>query len=281
MRRAVRTGITVVIPVYNAFDCLPALTASVAALDPAPDEVILIDDASPDARVRPWLQAHIVDHDLPWLLVLHQENLGFVRSANEGLAYARRHCLLLNQDTVCERRLLAKLSAAVDAVPEAGTVTPFSNNGEIVSLPAFCAVNPMPEDVEAMARACEAAGPPGYPELPTAVGFCMLITRRALDTVGVFDAERFGHGYGEENDYSRRVHAAGLRNLLCDDAYVAHVGNQSFADLGMRPDEATLARVLERHPDYLELVRGFIDADPLQARRDAIIEALASRDGRA
>ena len=118
-------------------------------------------------------------------------------------------------------------------------------------------------------------GPPVYPELPTAVGFCMAIARRAIDRVGLFDEARFERGYGEENDFSLRARAAGLRNVLCDDVYVVHLGGRSFGPLGLRPDQTSMQRLLDRHPDYLELVHDFIEADPLAARREGILGALA------
>jgi GT2 family glycosyltransferase len=65
-------------------------------------------------------------------------------------------------------------------------------------------------------------------DLPTAVGFCMYIRRACLDAVGLFDAERFGRGYGEENDFSRRATRAGWRNVLCADVFVFHAGGVSF-----------------------------------------------------
>jgi hypothetical protein len=116
--------------------------------------------------------------------------------------------------------------------------------------------------------------PPLYPELPTAVGFCMAIARRAVDRVGLFDEARFGRGYGEENDFSLRARAAGLRNVLCDDVYVAHAGGRSFGPLGLRPDETSMQRLLDRHPGYLETVQAFIAEDPLAARRGTILDAL-------
>jgi len=263
--------ITLIIPVYNAYHCLPALLDSVQSLDPAPEQVLLVEDASTDKRVRPFLQNHIERKQLDWTLLLHASNQGFVVSVNAAMRRAAGHCLLLNQDTICERGLLAKLKRALAQVPEAATITTFSNNAEIVSLPKMCENNPLPDDIELMARACAETGPPEYPELPTAVGFCMLISRAAISRLGYFDAQSFGHGYGEENDYSCRASAAGMRNILCDDAYVAHLGNQSFADLGMQPNELALQRVLQRWPDYLQRVQQFIASDPLRTRRDVII----------
>jgi GT2 family glycosyltransferase len=264
-------GITLIIPIYNAYACLPQLMSSVRALCPAPDQVILVEDASTDARVRPWLTDYIRQQQCDWTILLQPHNRGFVHSVNQAMRSTHDHCLLLNQDTICEHRLLAKLRTALQRVTNVATITPFSNNAEIVSIPHMCRNNPLPEAIELMATACDLAGEPDYPELPTAVGFCMLITRAAIQAIGYFDAQRYGHGYGEENDFSSAARALGMRNLLCDNAFVAHIGNQSFADLNMQPNREALDKVLARYPDYLQRVQQFIADDPLRDRRDAII----------
>jgi GT2 family glycosyltransferase len=102
----------------------------------------------------------------------------------------------------------------------------------------------------------------------------MAISFRAIKLVGLFDEETFGHGYGEENDYCQRVEYAGLRNVLCDDAYVVHHGGASFGPLGLMPDEKSMQRLLAKHPDYLEIVTEFIKADPLLRRRQEILDCL-------
>ena len=131
-----------------------------------------------------------------------------------------------------------------------------------------------------MAKVIAATGPAIYPDLPTAVGFCMAISRKAIDQVGLFDVELFGKGYGEENDFSMRVAALGMRNVLCDDVYVAHVGGCSFGPTGLKPGEESMGRLLSRHPGYLELVQEFIAADPLAERRNTLIRALQRADVR-
>jgi GT2 family glycosyltransferase len=158
--------------------------------------------------------------------------------------------------------------------PSIATVTPWTNNGEIASLPGFCQDNPVPADVDAVARVIGTTGRPAYPDIPPAVGFCMAIARGALESLGSFDQELFGMGYGEENDFSMRARAAGMRNVLCDDVYIAHVGGRSFAPKGLRPDDAAMSKLLSRHPGYLELIREFIAADPLAGRRQELVGAL-------
>jgi hypothetical protein len=62
--------------------------------------------------------------------------------------------------------------------------------------------------------------------------------------------------------------------VLCDDAYVLHVGGRSFE--GQKPalGPRNLALLLERHPGYAELVREFIARDPLRPLRDAALARL-------
>jgi GT2 family glycosyltransferase len=183
--------------------------------------------------------------------------------------------VLLNADTITTRGWLERLAACAASDPRIATATPFSNNAEICSFPAFCVANPLPADADAIAAACVAAGPPGYPELPTGVGFCMFVRRAALDAIGGFDAATFGRGYGEENDFCRRAAGHGWRNVLCDDAFVGHRGGVSFGDTGHRPGGENLARLLARYPGYNAAVADFIARDPLAPRRARIAAALA------
>ncbi len=263
----------VVVPVFNA---VPLVRACLAALDQAcPDaEVLLIDDASTDAEVLPLLEQWVGGRPMR-RLVRQPRNRGFVETANLGLRLTDRDVVLLNSDTEVTGGWLEALGRCLASDPAIATATPWTNNGEIASLPDLCRAAPPPPDREAVARVIAAAGPARYPELPTAVGFCMALARGAIRRVGLFDAETFGHGYGEENDFSVRAAAAGLRNVLCDDAYVVHHGGGSFGPLGVHPDAASMRRLAARHPDYEATVAAFIAADPLAARRAELGGALA------
>ena len=68
------------------------------------------------------------------------------------------------------------------------------------------------------------------PEVITGVGFCMYVTRAALDLCGVFDEETFGLGYGEEVDFCLRATRLGLRHLVEDSTFVYHRGGVSFGE---------------------------------------------------
>ena len=67
-------------------------------------------------------------------------------------------------------------------------------------------------------------------EIPTGVGFCMYITRSSLNAVGLFDADRFGRGYGEENDFCMRAAKSGYKHVLAHNTFVYHAGGVSFGE---------------------------------------------------
>jgi len=269
---------TVVIPVYNAPDELDSCLASVHATVPVETEVLIIDDASTNPDVKGVLgkwRRRSTDH---WTFHANAENLGFVGTANRGMETTTRDVVLLNSDTIVTPGWLAGLQRCLASDASIATATPWTNNGEIVSVPAFCQANPVPADLDLVAEVLRRSGRVTYPELPTAVGFCMAIARSAINRIGMFDQELFGKGYGEENDFSMRARAAGYRNVLCDDVYVAHLGGRSFGPTGLKPDEFSMQRLLSRHPRYLELVQDFISTDPLAARRMELLQALERAD---
>jgi len=268
----------ILIPVFNAFertvDCLESVRHTAGQA-----QVTVIDDASDDARVWSWLRDWEASSRFHTLL-RHERNLGFVATANRGLSASRSDVVMLNSDTVVTSGWLDALGRCLASDPNIATATPWSNNGEIVSIPEFCKANPPPDDPEAVAAAARHSKSPGYPDLPTAVGFCMAISRAAIRRIGLFDAATFGRGYGEENDFSLRAATAGMRNVLCDDAFVVHIGGQSFGPTGLKPDDAAMERLLGKHPAYLDRISAWIAADPLADRRAALLRALGSDGGR-
>lgn len=268
----------IVVPIFNAPQALDRCLEALAATLPEGHPVILIDDASTDAAIADLIRRQPAH----WTRVRNEHNLGFVASANFGLTLASGHdVILLNADTRPTQGWLQAMERCAHSDPRIASITPLTNNGEIASIPEFCQANPWPKDPEDWARACKESGPPIYPEVPTTVGFCMYLRRTAVTDVGLFDEAAFGRGYGEENDWCMRALKAGWRHVLCDEAYVAHEGGASFGPLGLKPGGQAMTRLLERHPDYLERVQAFIQADPMAVRRRQIVEAWLRRTDQA
>jgi GT2 family glycosyltransferase len=267
---------TVIIPVHNAPNELHRCLESVAATVPDECAVIIIDDASRDRAVDEVFEHWRRHARRNWSFDFQKQNRGFVATVNRGMKMTRSDVVLLNSDTEVTPGWIEGLHRCLLSDPEIATATPWTNNGEIVSFPLFCTVNTPPGDRNLVAELIARTGKTVYPELPTAVGFCMAISRSALDRIGLFDEDTFGLGYGEENDFSMRVQAAGMRNVLCDDVYVVHLGGRSFGPLGLKPDESSMQRLLAIHPTYLQKVQAFIDADPLAQRRGELSAELES-----
>ena len=264
----------IVVPVFNAYEYLCRCLESLDRTISSDSCVLLIDDASTDTRVQSLLQAWVDKTNGNRQLITHQKNRGFVATANHGMRLAETDVVLLNSDTEVTTGWLERMSQCLESDTSIATATPWSNNGEIVSIPDFCHPNFPPPDPDTIATVIESCGQPGYPDMPTAVGFCMAISLRAIKQVGLFDETTFGRGYGEENDFCQRAEKAGLRNVLCDDAYVVHHGGASFLPLGLKPGEESMQRLLAKHPDYQQKVTEFIATDPLAGRRQEILDCL-------
>ena len=273
-------AIDVIVPVYNAPADLARCVDSVLAHTVVPYRLVLIDDASPDPSIAAYF-AELARRALPNVALLRNErNVGFTATANRGMRQSRSDIVLLNSDTIVTSGWLDALARCAVSDPSIGTITPFSNNAEICSFPRFCENNPWPEgtDPEPLRSALARAAVPTYPDLPTGVGFCLYIRRALIDSIGPFDPA-FGLGYGEENDFCLRAAHAGWRNVLCDDAFVLHVGGRSFEGKKALLGASNLALLLERYPRYTEWVRDYIAADPLRPLRGAALAELRAATG--
>ena len=258
-------SVDVVVPIHDAYDALERCLASVAAHTCSPHRLVLIDDASRDPRVAALLdRVHVSSPDV--VVMRHRENRGFVRTANEGLAASgTSDVVLLNSDTVVTAGWLDKLRRAARSRKDVATVTPLTNNGTLCTVPDVARPGEIPAGWTAddMGALVESLSFHLRPEAPTGVGFCLYVTRDAIRRLGGFDAEVFGDGYGEENDFCRRAIAAGMVNLIADDTFVYHQGGASFGPSKGARVEANLARLRARHPGYDGAIERYYRDHPL------------------
>ncbi len=274
-RKAGRPIVDVVVPVYGGREhTLACLDSLLATLPDTGADLVVVDDATPDRLLAAELD-RLAERGRITLL-RNPANRGFPAAVNRGMAlHPDRDVVLLNSDTLVFGDWLERLRTAAYASPETGTVTPLSNDATICTYPTpepprRGKIKPPPPAAVCAARDGDArrvnAG--CRVELPTAVGFCMYIRRDCLAEVGDFSEDRFGRGYGEENDFCMRARRLGWRHYAAADVYVAHVGGQSFGQQRLLLQERN-GRVLERlHPGYHALISRFLAADPLaEARR--------------
>lgn len=272
--------ITIILPVFNAFDLLSETLRRVVAHTDVEWHLILIDDASTDARVRPFLRAWVDRHPGKATLIELQQNVGFVGAVNHGFEEAEHragHVVLLNSDAHVPDGWASRLIAPFDRDPKIASVTPMSNDAEIFSAPMICQAVPLPEGmVDRIDAAAQSLSVPDrLPSAPTGVGFCMAMNARWFGREPRFDTA-FGRGYGEEVDWCQKTRKAGARHVCLPTLFVEHRGGQSFGGdvkdaLVMRAN-ATIAR---RYPAYDLEVQAYIGRDPLRTPRLALAVAMA------
>ena len=264
--------VDIVVPVYRGrTETLACLYSVLTAKVSTAYELIVLDDASPEPDLSRDLQ-HLAELGLIRLMK-NTTNLGFVKTVNKGMAvHPDRDVVLLNSDTVTYNDWLDRLRDAAYSDPRAGTVTPLSNNATICSYPQFMRDNTLALEIdfrELDALAAEVNHQQRI-AIPTAVGFCMYVRRDCLSDVGLFDADRFGMGYGEETEFCLRAARSGWMHLLAGDVFVRHCGRVSFQ--GSAPARmAEALRILEtKYPTYTDDVQLFIQRDPGRPIRERL-----------
>lgn len=261
----------VVIPMHNDPFILKCMESLSQHRSGSLNTVWILDDMTRDEELIGEVQKRVEKEPDLFRYDRNSSHLGFVGTCNRGMEMSGdRDVVLLNSDTLVTAGWLERLREVAHSREEIGTVTPMSNNASLVSLPELYTNNP-DDEPEKTARWLEQIAPVDVKEIPTAHGFCVYIKREAIRTVGHFDRETFGMGYGEENDFSMRLRQAGMRNVASCRSYVYHKGAQSFGDEEKKRMVAeNYERLLEKHPEYPKLLKEFRAEDPFHDLREPL-----------
>jgi GT2 family glycosyltransferase len=112
-----------------------------------------------------------------------------------------------------------------------------------------------------------------YPRLPLLNGFCLLIKQEVIKAIGYLDEERYGDGYGEEDDYTFRARGAGWSLALADDAYVYHAQSKSYSHESRQRLSRRSGRILaEKHGQTA------IQEAVTVCRRDRVLAGIRASD---
>jgi len=258
---------TIVVPVFNAFEATQRCLGALERHTPRDRRIALVDDASTDGRIAGLLRDFARLHGNAAVIV-NPRNVGFAGSANRGLGGAVGDAVVLNSDTEVTAGWIEGLERCRASDRTIGIACPLSNNATLLTVEGVAELYRRADgslDVDALGECVRRASRREYVGLPTAVGFCMLLTRELLDAVGAFDPA-FGRGYGEENDLSMRALARGFRIACADDVYVHHAGAASFgAVAGLEAERAANEALLNRRwPGYAPGVAAWWRANPLR-----------------
>jgi GT2 family glycosyltransferase len=280
--------------VYNGREFVPACLESAARLRSAATsdvDVLVLDDCSPEPG---WSEELAVRcRGLAIEYYRSPRNLGIPRNMNLGALWALSngydHLLLLNSDVVLPANLADVLVGVATSQPGVGSVTAWSNSASLYSLPNDGS-DPSVSDGETVdwisARLSEEFGLSAL-DVPTGVGFCMLVPSPALRRVGLLDP-LYGRGYCEEVDWNLRARALGYRSVLALGTFVFHRGQGSTVGAGLIGMHETSVdhheRIIDfRHPEYRRQLVDFVCSGvlpPVQEQGSlAVIRAAAQRFG--
>ena len=175
--------------------------------------LLIVDNSPDDSPTRPLIAAlaaedsRIIPHIMP-------ENVGYAGAVNEILAWAESPYIgYLDQDAYVQTHGWDEaLCGYLDRWHEIGIVFPGWG----------------PKSIQR----------PGYREVQWGVGFCWILSRMMMETVGVFD-DKIGHQ--NECDYCMRVRMGGWRcacapeiNVLHDASATNNPASQARIDNGVR-----------------------------------------------
>ena len=176
--------------------------------------ILIVDNASSDdslSRFRAQLGDGVT-------VIANQANLGFAGGVNTGIQHAlaagAQSVLLLNNDTLVDPDMLARLAAASRDIPAADIVGPliyYHQPPDQIWRAADREYRWLPVPLRMSDRAIARAGAQPFPtDYITACG--VLIRRAVFETIGLFDEAYFM--YFEDADFCRRARQAGF-GIVC------------------------------------------------------------------
>ncbi len=190
------------------------------------DELVVVDNASTDGTVD-FLRELGQKHP-SLILIFNEANRGFAAANNQALALATGDALiLLNNDTLPLPGWSEALMKLLQD-PRIGLVGPVTNrtcNEAQIDAPYRTVA-----ELDDFSRARALQWGAQTSEISMLAMFCVAMRRDVFQKVGPLD-EQYEVGMFEDDDYARRVRAAGHRIVCAEGAFVHHFGQASFGEL--------------------------------------------------
>lgn len=225
----------IVIPVWNLMQTTKLCVESIIKHTVYPYRLIMVDNGS-DEPTKNYLASLKDDARIPKaLLIRNEKNLGAAPAFNQGMKAATApYVLLLNNDTIVTHGWLTEMVRAVETNENIGIVNPDSNN-----LGTHIPKNMSLDEFE---EKCVRKNRGKFIEISCAIGFCYLMTRRLLDTIGIW-SEEYGSGNYEETEHCVLAREAGFKMLVAKGSFVYHEEHATFKTLTI--DKAEFDKIFE------------------------------------
>lgn len=207
---------TIVIPNYNGIDYIENCLRS---LEGEPARIIVVDNGSTDGS------REVVQRFPEVKLICFDQNLGFCRAVNEGIAASdTAYVILLNNDTEVQKGFVRALERPLEGRPEV-----FSGSAQIRSMHEpdriddagdfYCALGwAYARGKDRPKEAYQRRG-----RIFAACGCAAIYRRKLFGEIGYFDEYHFA--YLEDIDLGYRAGICGYHNIYIPEAVVYHAGS--------------------------------------------------------
>jgi len=194
-------------------------------------EILVVENASQDGSPA------MLREEFPQVQVIeNSQNRGFAAANNQALALMKgRYALLLNTDTVLKEKAVYELFSFMETHPGVAMASgqllnaDGSKQNSIANFPSLWTLLfnvPLLEMIF----------PQKYPskrylhkdpiEIDSGIGACLLVRRKAIEEVGLFDERYFF--FFEETDWALQMKKAGWKIFHVPSAYIYHFQGQSI-----------------------------------------------------
>jgi GT2 family glycosyltransferase len=213
---------SIVIVTYNQLDYTQRCLDSIRKHTHEEFELIVVDNGSKDSTID------YLKKQTDVISVFNDANYGFAKGCNIGVEQSTgENVLFLNNDTVVTENWLTTMLRVLYSNDNIGMVGPVSNycSGSQQIPVAYHALHELDEFVKEHSSKYKGQS---YSH-PRLVGFCLLVKKKLLDEIGVFD-EQFGVGTYEDDDLCLRAIKKGYDLKIVLDSFVHHEGHITFSN---------------------------------------------------
>jgi hypothetical protein len=205
-------------------------------------EIIVIDNNSTDDSVE-----QIEKFFAEVILIKNHKNKGYGAALNQGIKISKgKYIMALNSDIIFLDYALDNMVSFLGKHQEAGTVGPIllDKKGNIdysfgrFPKPWLIIIEQLlgkltPKKI----RPLPLEGKPdsfefGWMEVDNIKGACMLVPRKVVESIGLFDENFFA--YFEESDWCLRMEKSGFKRYLISNAKVIHFADSSFGQIPVK-----------------------------------------------
>ncbi len=229
-----------IIVTYNSESSIRTCIDSVLENTRIPTEIVVVDNASADGT-----REILASYGDRITTILNDDNLGFAAACNQGInATGGDYVTLLNPDTLVTPGWLGQLLAHF--APDVGAVGPLSDYvaGQQKFQLYLPENRPAELNLSSLMDLLQRHNHGKAVETKLLIGFCMVLSRAALDEVGVLDESLF---LGNDDlDISWRLRNAGYKLLVATDTFVHHEGQVSFKTKAKSKTDALVQQSTDR-----------------------------------